>query len=144
MKKLLAIVLFCIYAASPAAALPPPDSGQALTLDRYLAIARANNLSLQQAQKASHIAELSRKEISKTAYPQVSFLGNGTYAPLSSRHGYDPAISNEGQLGGQVILEQSLYDGGIRGLRIAQADLDIRRLSKEQQLVLKDLELNVT
>jgi outer membrane protein len=144
MIKLFAIALINIGLLSSALASSLPDSSQALTLEQCLAIAKANNLTLQKAQKSHAIAELARMEISTTAYPQVKVQAGGTYAPSSSRHGYDPAITDQGQLSGQVVVEQSLYDGGIRSLKKTQADLDIKRLTKEQMLALKDLELNIT
>jgi len=45
--------------------------------------------------------------------------------------GYDPALSNGGQISGQVIVQQSLYDGGIRGLKSDQLSLDIDRLRRK-------------
>jgi len=144
MNRIIAAALTSFCLVSSAIAGAQSNSGQVLTLAQCLAIAKTNNLALQQVQKARRIAELSRKEISGTAYPQVKLEAGGTYAPINSGSGYDPVITDQGQLSAQIVVEQSVYDGGIRGLRKAQTDLDIRRLAKVQQLAMRDLEFYVT
>jgi outer membrane protein len=144
MNRILAIILAGICLSSIAWADPPALSGKSLSLEQCLAIANANNPLMEQARKSRNIAELSRREISTTAYPQVRVQAGGIYAPADSRHGYDPAVTDKGQLLGQVIVEQSLYDGGIRSIKKAQVDLDIKRLTKEQQLTKSDLDYNVS
>ena len=120
------------------------DSLRTLTLEHCIATAKNNSLIMQQAQKAQHIAVLARKDISATAYPLVKLEAGGVYSPVTLRHGYDPTITDQGQLSGQAVVEQPIYDGGIRGLRKTQGDLDIGRLNIEQLLAVKNLEFNVT
>jgi len=63
--------------------------------------------------------------------------------PHLENFGYDPALSNGGQVTGQVIVQQSLYDGGIRGLKSDQLSLDIDRLAKEKRIAERDLVFSV-
>jgi outer membrane protein len=119
-------------------------SGQAaFTLDRCLKLARTQSPSMQSAQNAIQTAELSHAELSTTKLPQIKLGASSIYAPSSGNIGYDPALSNGGQVSGQIIVQQSLYDGGIRGLKSDQLSFDIDRLSKEKQIVERDLVLSV-
>jgi len=87
---------------------------------------------MRNAENAIRTAELSHAELSTTKLPQINLV-----RVLSTRliwnFGYDPALSNGGQVTGQVIVQQSLYDGGIRGLKSDQLSLDIDRLAKESE-----------
>ncbi|HVP07598.1 MAG TPA: TolC family protein, partial [Candidatus Acidoferrum sp.] len=84
-----------------------------------------------------------RRELVSTGYPQLRFSAGASFAPAAHNFGYDPAITDKGQLSSQLILEQPIYDSGRRRLKIEQADLDIERLSIEQQLAGRDLEFSV-
>ncbi len=119
-------------------------SGQEkFTLDRCLTLARTQNPHLRSAKNAVRSAVLSHAELSTTKLPQVKFSANTIYAPSSGSLGYDPALSNGGQIAGQVIVQQSLYDGGVRGLKADQISLDIDRLSKEQRMAERDVVFSV-
>jgi len=52
-------------------------------------------------------------------------------------------LSDGGHFAGQVIVQQSLYDGGIRGLKSEQLSLDIDRLAKEKRIAERDLVFSV-
>ncbi len=114
-----------------------------LTLDQCLAKARANSPTLRQAENAIRSTELSRTVENRAALPQMKFLAGASYAPSSPHFGYDPAISNGGQLGSQIVLEQSLYDGGKRRFRLTQLNIERERLTKEQRAASRDLEYAV-
>jgi outer membrane protein len=119
-------------------------SGQAaFTLDRCLALARAQNPRMRTAQNAIRAAELSHAELSTTKLPQIKLGASSIYTPTSGRIGYDPAITDGGQVAGQVIVQQSLYDGGIRGLKSDQISLDIDRFAKEKKIAERDLVFSV-
>ena len=119
-------------------------SGQAVfTLDRCLTLARAQNPRMRNAENAIRTAELSHAELSTTKLPQIKLGASSIYAPSSGNLGYDPALSNGGQVAGQVIVQQSLYDGGIRGLKSDQLSLDIDRLAKEKRITERDLVFSV-
>jgi outer membrane protein len=118
--------------------------GQAVfTLDRCLTLARTQSPRMKSAQNAIRSAELSHAELSTTKLPQIKIGASSIYAPSSGSFGYDPAISNGGQVSGQVIVQQSLYDGGIRGLKSDQLSLDIDRLAKEKRMTERDLVFSV-
>jgi outer membrane protein len=119
-------------------------SGQAVfTLDRCLTLARAQNPRMRSAENAIRTAELSHAELSTTKLPQIKLGASSIYAPSSGSFGYDPALSNGGQVAGQVMVQQSLYDGGIRGLKSDQLSIDIDRLAKEKRIAERDLMFSV-
>ncbi len=119
-------------------------SGQAVfTLDRCLTLARTQNPRMRNAENAIRAAELSHAELSTTKLPQIKLGASSIYAPSSGSFGYDPALSNGGQISGQVIVQQSLYDGGIRGLKSDQLSLDIDRVAKEKRIAERDLVFSV-
>ncbi|MGD1043961.1 MAG: TolC family protein [Bacteroidota bacterium] len=137
MKIVIRILLFVIVTLSYA-------SGQAVfTLDRCLTLARAQNPRMRSAENAIRNAELSHAELFTTKLPQIKLGASSIYAPSSGSFGYDPAISNGGQVAGQVIVQQSLYDGGIRGLKFDQVSIDIDRLAKEKRIAERDLVFSV-
>ena len=119
-------------------------SGQAVfTLDRCLSLARAQNPRMRSAENAIRTAELSHAELSTTKLPQIKLGASSIYAPSSGSFGYDPALSNGGQVAGQLMVQQSLYDGGIRGLKSDQLSIDIDRLTKEKRITERDLVFSV-
>ncbi|MGD0036430.1 MAG: TolC family protein [Bacteroidota bacterium] len=119
-------------------------SGQTVfTLDRCLMLARTQNPRMRNAENAIRTAELSHAELSTTKLPQIKLGASSIYAPSFGNLGYDPALSNGGQVSGQVIVQQSLYDGGIRGLKSDQLSLDIDRLAKEKRIAERDLMFSV-
>ena len=137
MKITIKILFLVIVALSNA-------SGQAIfTLDRCLALARTQNPRMRNAENAIRTAELSHAELSTTKLPQIKLGASSIYAPSFGNLGYDPALSNGGQISGQVIVQQSLYDGGIRGLKSDQLSLDIDRLAKEKRIVERNLVFSV-
>ena len=137
MKIIIRFLLFVTFTISSA-------SGQAVfTLDRCLELARTQNPRMRSAQNAIHTAELSHAELTTTKFPQIKIGASSIYAPSSGSFGYDPAISNGGQVAGQVIVQQSLYDGGIRGLKSDQLSLDIKRLEKEKRIAERDIVFSI-
>jgi outer membrane protein TolC len=98
---------------------------------------------MRSAQNAIHTTELSHAELSTTKLPQIKLGASTIYAPSSGSFGYDPAISNGGQVAGQVIVQQSIYDGGIRGLKSDQLSLDINRLENEKRIAERDIVFSV-
>ena len=137
MKIVIRFLLFVAIANSSAI------SQAVFTLDRCLELARSQSPQMRSAQNAIRIAELSHAELSTTKLPQIKIGANSIYAPSSGSFGYDPAISNGGQVAGQVIVQQSIYDGGVRGLKSDQLSLDIDRLAKEKRIAERDLVFSV-
>ncbi|MBS1912236.1 MAG: TolC family protein [Bacteroidetes bacterium] len=114
-----------------------------LTVDRALAIARENNPRFGIADRGLTGAQSSRRELIQQRLPRVSFHGNAVYAPTFPSFGYDPALTNGGQIGAQVMIEHLLYDGGRRDLRLDQSGIDIDLIGRERLLMERDLRLNV-
>ena len=137
MKLGIRFLLFVIFVISSA------SSQAVLTLDRCLELARTQNPRIRSSQNAIRTAELSHAELSTTKLPQIKLAASSIYAPSSGSFGYDPAISNGGQVAGQVIVQQSIYDGGIRGLKSDQLSLDIDRLEKEKRIAERDIVFSV-
>ncbi len=114
-----------------------------ISLQQALASARTQNLEARQQDVALQAARLARREIDFGRLPQVQFSAGAAYAPASHHFGYDPAISDMGQLRGQAIVEQSLYDGGRRRAKLDRAELDIAALGNDQALAGVDRDLEV-
>jgi len=114
-----------------------------LTLDQCLAIAREHNLSLRAAENDVESSKLSREELLTTKLPETHLEGSAIYAPSSGHFGYDPIISNSGQLSAQIVAKQSVYDGGVRNLRIDEAAVDIGLRNKELRQTERDLVYSV-
>jgi outer membrane protein len=138
-------VLFIFVCITLAAFMPASTVGSArtVTLEQCLALAKANSPGLKQAALSLRSAGFARQELSSTGLPQLRLSAGASFAPGTRSFGYDPALSNKGQFGSQVILEQQIYDGGRRRLKGIQGELDISRLTKEQQLAVRDLEFEV-
>jgi outer membrane protein TolC len=115
------------------------SSQTGLTLEQCLQLAREHSPALRAANDAVQASELSRSELSTGSLPQLKGTLGGSYAPLPPSFGYDPVISNGGEIAGQIILQQSLYDGGMRSVRFDQNRLDHDRLEMERRRVERDL-----
>ena len=116
---------------------------QQLTLQRCLELAKSFSLKARASDMAVRASELEREELSTTKLPQVKFSTDASYAPASGTHGYDPAITDGGQLAGRVAIQQSLYDAGVRSLRSDQLSVERDALLKEKQLSERDLVFGV-
>lgn len=114
-----------------------------LALQHCLDAARTQNIAAQQAGLQLKAMEVARRGVLVSGLPKVEFSAGGSYAPATHRFGYDPAVSNLGQLQSQVIVAQPLYDGGRRRVKVERAELDIAGLSKEQTRALVDRDLEV-
>jgi outer membrane protein len=106
-------------------------AADSLSIDECVAIAKANNPDLSIAARETLAAEFKKTAAAKASLPLFKFSGGAGYAPWSLSFGYDPAVSNGGELGARVIAEQTLYDGGLRSLdfRLAALDVDYQGLA---------------
>jgi len=95
-----------------------------MTLEQCLDIARSNSAELQIAANAIRASEMAKTAAKKDRWPRLSIVGNAGYAPASLDFGYDPAVSNGGELGARIVAEQTLYNGGLNGLDIRQASIE--------------------
>lgn len=114
-----------------------------LDLEHALSLAEHTSPQIRIADNALRMAELSLSELNTTALPHLGAVMNGTYTPSPPPFGYDPAISNGGELSARIVLRQPLYDAGIRGLRSDQLSNDRERLGHERRLAALDLALAV-
>ncbi|MCX6143842.1 MAG: TolC family protein [Ignavibacteriales bacterium] len=112
---------------------------QTLTLARCLELAKSYSLKARASDAAIRGSELEREELLTTKLPQVKLSSEASYAPNSGTHGYDPAITDGGQLGGRIAVQQSLYDAGVRSLRSEQLSTERNTLVKEKQITERDL-----
>jgi outer membrane protein len=119
------------------------SSQQAWTIDDCIAMAKVRSPRLQIAANAGRTAQLSQSELLTSRLPQVKASATALYAPTHGQFGYDPAITNGGELAGQVIVQQSLYDGGIRSLKYDQLSADVQQRSREAKLLDRDLVYSV-
>jgi len=114
-----------------------------LTLDRAILLAKNYSVALRSIDKGIEAVPLAARALAATGLPQVAFVGNAGYAPSFAKFGYDPALTDQGIIGAQVVVEQSLYDGGARHLKNRQLGLDSARLTRERMLRELDLVLTV-
>jgi outer membrane protein len=124
-------LLVTIFSALPAQ--------QQLTLDRCIELAKAFNLKSRATGIALRASSLAQEELATTRLPQLKINSEVSYAPNSGTFGYDPAITDGGQIGGRISIEQPLYDAGVRNLKSGQLTAEHESLMKEKQLSERDL-----
>jgi multidrug efflux system outer membrane protein len=110
-----------------------------LSLTQCVQLAEKNSPELAIAEGDIKAARLSRDLTSKERWPQIKLAADAGYAPFSHSFGYDPAVSNGGELGARVVAEQSLYSGGTFGLKLQQQQNNFRRQSIAWQRQERDL-----
>jgi outer membrane protein TolC len=136
--KIVRSLLVLIVVIAPAYAQSPIVQ-TSLSLEQCLKLARERNATLRIAKTGSRLAGLVRDEFNTTTLPRVGFRSGASYAPSSHSFGYDPVISNQGELSAQIGIEQTLYDGGVRSLRSDQLRLDIERMAIGERIADRDL-----
>lgn len=119
-------------------------AADSLSLDDCLSLAERNNPKGFLSTNAIQSADLARRELRSQSLPQLKFKGTLEYAPVGKHLGYDPALTNQGQIGSQLVVEQTLYDGGQRGIKARQADLEWTRTNRERKIAELDLRFEVT
>jgi outer membrane protein TolC len=115
-----------------------------MTLEQCLERARRNNLQLQNTRIALQAGKYARQALIASQRPGVKASGNLSYAPHSDRFGYDPAITDGGQVGAQIIIQQPLYFGKTRRLQLARDTLEQSLLATQLGISERDLTLAVT
>ena len=123
--------------------LPASDAQEHLDLATCLSRAREKNLLLRISAAGIRSAELSQSEFRSSVLPQFKFRTEGTYAPSNSSFGYDPIASNEGETSVQLVVEHTLYDGGVRGIRSDQLSLGLEQSGLLHRATVRDLTLSV-
>lgn len=110
-----------------------------LTLDRCIKLAESNSPRLRMADNAVRAVELARSEVGASGLPQITAVAGGIYTPVPPGYGYDPAVTDGGQLVGQLVIRQSLYDGGIRSLKSDQLRIDLEKVTHEREMACLDM-----
>lgn len=143
----LVVMIVLTSAGVPAArstSVPAPaEPTRVLTLDQCIALAKRNSPYLRAADNALSSAALARKGLSGVRLPQVRASGTASAAPTFDRFGYDPAITDHGQLSAQIIAEEKLYDGGVYGLKVQQMGLDLQSLGIARKISERDIVFSV-
>ena len=115
-----------------------------LTLSAAIDLAMKNNQQVVIAANDRSMTEKARAEFATGSLPQFKVGISTIYAPTTSSFGYDPALSNGGQLSGQIFLQQSIFEGGARSVRSDQLMIDVRKAAIGMQTVKRDLRYAVT
>ncbi len=110
-----------------------------LTLDSCISLAKERNLQLRVSAAAAASADLLLGEFQAATKPQVRLKSDAIVAPLTPSLGYDPVVSNQGELSAQVVVEQTLYDGGVRGLRSDRLTMETQRAALQHRATERDL-----
>jgi outer membrane protein len=114
-----------------------------LTLQRCVELTKTYNLKSRASDLSIQASGLARDELMKSRLPQFKVSSEISYAPNSGTFGYDPAITDGGQVGARVSVEQSLYDGGVRSLKSGQLSTEHGALTKEKEVGVRDLKFTV-
>lgn len=117
---------------------------QILRLDSAVSYAYAHAPLLYSAQLNVTEAQLAYHEAELPPYPPVTYSVGASYAPQSKSFGYDPDVTNGGQLNGQIVLQHTIYNGGAYGIEKQQAALDVNHAQTGLALTREDLRFDVT
>lgn len=132
--------LLILIAASAAQA----QSSRVLRLEDCLRVAMEQSLQLRSAENSIRGFRLAQSEVNAGTLPQFKLSATASHAPTSSNFGYDPAISNGGQISGLLVLRENLYEGGARGVRSTQASLNLEQGEMLRRKSEHDVRLEVT
>ncbi|HUI30441.1 MAG TPA: TolC family protein [Candidatus Acidoferrales bacterium] len=92
------------------------------TLDDYLGAALKMSPLIASSKLERNSAVYAREGVSRGFLPQIGINSQFILAPSA---GYDPAVTNGGQLGAQLGASYVLYNGGLKNLQIQKGDLGI-------------------
>ena len=117
---------------------------RAITLDSAVAFSYVHSPLLRAARLNIQEADLAAREAELNPYPALKYNLGASYAPQSHNFGYDPTITNEGQLNAQLMMQGTIYNGGAYGLRKQRAALDVAHARSGLTLTREDLRFDVT
>lgn len=118
------MVVFVLMGARGQAQVKP------LSLSDYIDAALKKNPLVGSAAQMTASAEFSSEAIRKGYYPQIG-VGSHLIVPP----GYDPAITNGGEFGAQIMGSYTIYDGGVRALEIQKGGTQIEQGTVNQNQV---------
>ena len=114
------------------------------SLPEAIDTALANDLKLQSLALESQTTDVAGKiNLLKTS-PSIGYKGEVYYAPNTPHFGYDPAMSNGGDVAAQLTAEKLIYDGGRANIASQQNALDLAHLNKEIEIERADVIRAVT
>ncbi|MDP4199156.1 MAG: TolC family protein [Bacteroidota bacterium] len=115
-----------------------------LTLDGAISAAEEHSPLLQSSAYGVQEAALLVHETQLPPFPALKYKVGASYAPTGRNLGYDPTITNEGQLNGQLSVEGTIYSGGVNAVRKSQANLDFAHAKAMLELTRENLRFDVT
>ncbi|HEY3875175.1 MAG TPA: TolC family protein [Candidatus Kapabacteria bacterium] len=124
--------------------MPCALAQRTITLDSAIAFSYEHSPLLRASGLNIEEAHLAAREAALNPYPGLRYNLGASYAPQSQNFGYDPTITNEGQLNAQLTMQATIYNGGAFGLRKQQAALDISHAQSGLSLTREDLRFDVT
>jgi outer membrane protein len=144
-----AVLASCLAGAAPAA-VPRPDStavpraatgytARVLTLEQCIELAKKASFGLRAADNALSSARFAEKGFSAGRRPQIRLGGTAGASPTFGRYGYDPVITDYGQISAQVIAEQQIYGPAVSGLALKQLGLDAEGLGLARRITERDI-----
>ncbi|HET7153604.1 MAG TPA: TolC family protein [Candidatus Kapabacteria bacterium] len=107
-----------------------------LSLEQCIQRALNYNAGIKVAQLDIRGAQLRHEEFGLTNLPFFAARSHVLWAP---DNGYDPALTNGGELAAQVGVELPLYDGGIKSIGLDQSSVDIQRAERAKALTERDI-----
>ncbi|HMF10312.1 MAG TPA: TolC family protein [Thermoanaerobaculia bacterium] len=121
--------------------LPLSGLAQApMTLDDVLREAHAANARLPPAASESAIAQEKEREARAELWLKLSAEGDFIYAPAS---GYDPILTNLGEVRAQLVAQQPIYEGGARRGAVSKASAQLAAARAHYRMAEKDVDLEV-
>jgi outer membrane protein TolC len=129
-----------LLAAAALSLMAGRASGEPLGLEECIALALDRNDGLA-ASRASEEAAAARLRATHAAlWPTAALRGGASYAPLT---GYDPALTEGGELAARLAVEQRLYDGGARRTEERRAHVEVQDAAGVRARTAADLRLAV-
>lgn len=122
--------LFLLCAANVAA---QTDS---LSLQQCIQRALNYNANVRYAEFGVRGAQLRHEEFGLTNLPLIAASSHALWAP---DFGYDPIVTNGGELAAQIGATMPLYDGGVRSLSLDQSLVDIHRAEGVKNITERDI-----
>jgi outer membrane protein len=117
---------------------------QTISLQDCLRLALNRHPALREAEALLKAEQNARRALSTTGLPSVHLQGTLVDAPVTSSFGYDPALSNEGEVAAQAQVQETLYDGGARSASELRMDITVKSAELETERQKQNVIADVT
>ena len=114
------------------------------TLDYYLSEAIRNSPLLKDYQSQIASNGIDSQRIRAQYKPQVTASSINAFAPVIKGYGYDPAITNGGQLSGIVNVSQTLVSHGNLAAQYKNLQLQNEGITNTARITEQDLKRTIT